>query len=47
MYDSAGATVAEDGTHVPDLPVFCISAREAQKLENRNKSDGRAMVFKQ
>ncbi|GIL98268.1 hypothetical protein Vretimale_3674, partial [Volvox reticuliferus] len=30
---------------VPNLPVFCVSAREAQKLEGRNKRDGRPTVF--
>jgi hypothetical protein len=29
-----------------DLPVFCISAREAQKLEKRCKRDGRAACFR-
>ncbi len=30
-----------------DLPVFCVSAREAQKLELRSRSDGAPVVFKQ
>ncbi len=29
-----------------DLPVFCVSAREAQKLERRNRSDGAPVVYK-
>ncbi|GIL47173.1 hypothetical protein Vafri_4060 [Volvox africanus] len=36
----------DDATaRVPNLPVFCVSAREAHKMEGRYKRDGRPTVF--
>ncbi|KAG2493806.1 hypothetical protein HYH03_008025 [Edaphochlamys debaryana] len=30
---------------LPQLPVYCVSARDAQKLERRNKKDGKPACF--
>ncbi|GFR49233.1 hypothetical protein Agub_g11232, partial [Astrephomene gubernaculifera] len=38
-------TGGPEGEGEPELPVFCVSARDAQKLEGRNKRAGRAATF--
>ena len=30
---------------VADMPVFCVSSAEAQKLEGRSRGDGQASTF--